>query len=390
MTTAFSLPRASLLALLAACAPLESEVAPAADDPDDAPRALQPRDDAARGDAVAAPVPDEDLLEDAFEPVHADADAEYLDDPRLEAPAAPPPHAAPVGCGDVLTRSTRLRADLGPCPDDGLVIGADDITLDCAGHRIIGTGDDNGVVLDGRASVNVRNCQIEGFATGIRMHDTIGNTVTANRLTSTGYAYGIDLMSAVGDVVAGNRFIGQAAFIDGHVVTFAENRSRGETPYGLAVFAPGENPGVRIRDNDLEGFLELISSHGARVNGNRMRNGSDLLLEGTTGTRLDHNVLRDGYGGVSVLSSDGNLLEDNVVTGIDTYGFYLWGGSRRNLVRDNRADDNGEFGFALNLGATENALDDNEACGNGDVDLLVDGVTGNRFVDNDFCTERFE
>lgn len=35
-------------------------------------------------------------------------------------------------------------------------------------------------------------------------------------------------------------------------------------------------------------------------------------------------------------------------------------------------------------------LADNEACGNEDVDLLVDGVTGNRFLDNDFCTERFE
>ena len=391
MNTSASLPRASLLALLAACAPLEAELTPAADVPDDAPRAAQPREDAARGEAVAAPVPDEDVLEDAFEPVHADADAEYLDDPSLEPPAAPPPHAAPVSCGAVLTRSTRLREDLGPCPGDGLVIGTDDITLDCAGHRIIGTDDDNGVVLDGRASVNVRNCRIEGFATGISMHGTIGNTVTGNTLVSAEYGSGIEARDGVGDVVGRNRFVGQAARLDSNVLTFAENKARGETPYGTSVFCYGNAAGLRVRDNDLEGFVVLASTNGARVDHNRMRGGGlGFELEGARGTRIDHNVVRDGDVGIVALSAMSSLFEDNDVRGMDRSGVVVLGGSARNLFRDNRADDNGEVGFYVLQGATLNAFDDNEACGNEDVDLLVDGVTGNRFVDNDFCTERFE
>src|SRR3954452_16738595 len=44
----------------------------------------------------------------------------------------------PVGCGSVLTRSTVLQTDLLDCPGNGLVIGADGITVDPNGHRISG------------------------------------------------------------------------------------------------------------------------------------------------------------------------------------------------------------------------------------------------------------
>src|SRR5215510_2437000 len=43
-------------------------------------------------------------------------------------------------CGDVITVNTRLASDLVNCPDNGLVIGADNITLDLNGHVIDGDG----------------------------------------------------------------------------------------------------------------------------------------------------------------------------------------------------------------------------------------------------------
>src|SRR5215216_5795172 len=45
-----------------------------------------------------------------------------------------------VKCGDVITRDTTLDSDLIDCPGDGLVIGADGITLDLNGHLIDGDG----------------------------------------------------------------------------------------------------------------------------------------------------------------------------------------------------------------------------------------------------------
>ena len=43
-------------------------------------------------------------------------------------------------CGDTITADTTLDGDLVDCPNHGIVIGADDITLDLNGHRIDGDG----------------------------------------------------------------------------------------------------------------------------------------------------------------------------------------------------------------------------------------------------------
>jgi hypothetical protein len=42
-----------------------------------------------------------------------------------------------VSCGDVITADTTLDSNLVDCPSNGIVIGADDITLDLNGHRIV-------------------------------------------------------------------------------------------------------------------------------------------------------------------------------------------------------------------------------------------------------------
>lgn len=55
-----------------------------------------------------------------------------------------PAQAAPLACGDTITTDTTLTADLLACPGDGLIIGADNITLDCDGHKVTGTA--SGVV----------------------------------------------------------------------------------------------------------------------------------------------------------------------------------------------------------------------------------------------------
>src|SRR2546425_13075034 len=45
-----------------------------------------------------------------------------------------------VECGDLITQDTTLDSDLIDCPGDGIVIGADDITLDLGGHTVEGSG----------------------------------------------------------------------------------------------------------------------------------------------------------------------------------------------------------------------------------------------------------
>ena len=45
-----------------------------------------------------------------------------------------------VGCGAVITTDTMLDSDLVDCANNGIVIGADGVTLDLNGHRIDGDG----------------------------------------------------------------------------------------------------------------------------------------------------------------------------------------------------------------------------------------------------------
>ena len=49
--------------------------------------------------------------------------------------------ASHVSCGDTITADTTLDSDLLDCPNNGIVIGADDVTLDLNGHTVAGDGD---------------------------------------------------------------------------------------------------------------------------------------------------------------------------------------------------------------------------------------------------------
>lgn len=90
--------------------------------------------------------------------------------------------ATTVKCGEVISSNTTLSADIGPCPGDGIIIGANDITLNLAGHHLTGSGvpsaDSVGIHLSGRRGVAVTGGEVSGFATGVAIEGGAGNTVS--------------------------------------------------------------------------------------------------------------------------------------------------------------------------------------------------------------------
>jgi hypothetical protein len=46
-----------------------------------------------------------------------------------------------VSCAETITSDATLDSDLVGCPSNGIVIGADNVTLDLNGHTIAGNGD---------------------------------------------------------------------------------------------------------------------------------------------------------------------------------------------------------------------------------------------------------
>jgi hypothetical protein len=103
-----------------------------------------------------------------------------------------------VSCGDTITADTTLERDLLDCPTNGIVIGADDITLDLNGHTIGGDGQlvdpcpegdfcDAGVFADGHDGVHVINGSVRDFATGVAVGSA--RDVRLAKLSSSGNAF---------------------------------------------------------------------------------------------------------------------------------------------------------------------------------------------------------
>ncbi len=92
-----------------------------------------------------------------------------------------------ISCGNTITSDTTLTADITGCTGHGIIIGADNIVLDCAGHTIAGMDVYNtyGVknIDSGYANVTVKNCIVRDFEHGIYFGghgNIINNTVVSN------------------------------------------------------------------------------------------------------------------------------------------------------------------------------------------------------------------
>ena len=102
-------------------------------------------------------------------------------------PLANPPIA--IACGDTITTSTTLTNDLLDCVNYGLIVGASDIVLDCAGYNISGdyAGTGYGIYTGNKNNVTIINCTIYGFNNtdekpGIYLESGDGSNLSLNIL----------------------------------------------------------------------------------------------------------------------------------------------------------------------------------------------------------------
>jgi hypothetical protein len=97
-------------------------------------------------------------------------------------PAAMADPPSNVTCGMVLTQSVTLQADL-QCAGDALIVGADGITIDLAGHSVSGNGTGKGISAESHSDLTVRDGSINGFATGVGLIIEQNSTFTNVKIT---------------------------------------------------------------------------------------------------------------------------------------------------------------------------------------------------------------
>jgi parallel beta-helix repeat protein len=93
-------------------------------------------------------------------------------------PAAGATWGSSPACGDVVTTDVTLTKSLKDCAS-GLVVGADNVTIDLNGFAIKGLANGTGTGIDvtDRTGVTVKNGNISDFADGVRLFNTSNSTV---------------------------------------------------------------------------------------------------------------------------------------------------------------------------------------------------------------------
>src|SRR5205814_8284611 len=91
----------------------------------------------------------------------------------------------PVHCGETITTSVVLRADL-TCPGTAIVVGANDLVIDLDGHTITGSRTGNGVEGDSHAGITVRNGTIAGFSEAVSLAHSPDDVVDSVHLPGDG------------------------------------------------------------------------------------------------------------------------------------------------------------------------------------------------------------
>ncbi len=322
-----------------------------------------------------------------------------------QAGAVPAGAVAPA-CGDTITQSMTLTADLGPCPNFGLRIGADGITLDLGGRRILGTGakgDGAGVYLLGRRGVTVRNGTVSGFDAGVAIEGGGANTVRGLTLESniggsgTLFGDGVAILSSVDNVVAANTVrnsgpfsgIGIFSLVDADHNRPTQGVSSGNQILDNVVvgnIAPREgvaqagtdNDGIRVEPNSMSNTISRNYVAGNGLDGIALFRGAanntvtQNIVEGNGFYRV---TARRGSGIILFNLANNNLVEGNTVRGNADNGIVVQGplgstaGSTGNTIRFNTATGNsarpplnpvfgGPFG-----GQTYDLQDRNPSCG---------------------------
>ena len=250
--------------------------------------------------------------------------------------AAAPAFATHVECGDVITQDTTLDSDLENCAADGVVIGADGVTLDLNGHEIDGAGggplyggggvtgdaiygettdgvDDSG----GFDGLVVRGGEIEEFDTGVNLRYVRDALLTGLEPYST--SIGVLLVKSGGIHV-----------VDNHIH---------HTGYGIY---PVESSGSRFTNNrmDSNAFgMYPVESNRNVIAGNSIMGSGVLGIQVTTGSSYNliagNQIVKSGSTGMLVSNAYRNVIVDNLVVNHPGAGISL-NDADGSIVRRNR------------------------------------------------------
>jgi large repetitive protein len=321
--------------------------------------------------------------------------------------------AAQVGCGDTITKDTKLHKDLVNCPNNGIVIGANGITLDLNGHTIDGDGTpaggcdvatefcDVGVVNFRHDGVTVKDGSLRQFGGAINFFGPLRHNrllgISASRSADVGIQLFETSRSLIRDSSA-NRSIsrqlgfGLALYSTRHLRVVGNSFRHNA---GDAVHTVDSNRNLikanLMARNGGQGFV-LEDGERNQISRNRLaRNGAGIAVSPGRHTVISKNRVLGGRDGIRIEKGHDNLVARNVVVHTHRAGIRLgikhpFIGGAHNLLRRNRVRDSGGDGFVVGKKDRHSLLEGNVARRNGDDGFDIQSssttLTRNRAMDN--------
>ena len=213
-----------------------------------------------------------------------------------------------------------------------ILIGVNDVTLDCNGFTVSGASPAHGILItnnDGVSGVTVKNCIVQNFpSVGIAVRGSnsmiLDNTVSGNQ-----HGIAIDGLGVSGNTVRGN------------VVTNNANSgiSVSNTSFSNTI------EGNTVTDNGNHGISVINNSNDNLIKGNTIeRNvvGGVHVQQSTTNT-IDDNIIKENRNGVSFQTSVDNTVKNNSIIQNTQQGFFAGSNSPNNLIFHNNFIDNVNF-----------------------------------------------
>ena len=276
---------------------------------------------------------------------------------------AAPSSAAAVACGDTLTASIALDADL-DCPSgNGLVIGADGVTVDLGGHTIV--GDDTTTTYGvenagGFDRVTVKNGTIRGFDTQIYVVGGEGHVIRGVQLRAGTHAIRFD-----GEV--GFAKILKVVAFDSDGVAMQIGGS--DNQISQAVIVNAAAAGIRLvgsRNTVAKCTIVNPFDAGIRLAGF----GENNVFTGNTVSVGQSECIRvEAFGGT------GNVVAKNLCEANEGGGIALMG-SQEGVVTGNTVVGNGADGIRVGFVSIGNVVSKNKISGNYGSGIYVPADSG--------------
>jgi parallel beta-helix repeat protein len=245
--------------------------------------------------------------------------------------------ASQVSCGDTITTDTKLDRSLVNCPNNGIVIGADNITLDLNGHTIDGDGKSSGCPVtaicdvgvanaDGHVGVTIEGGSVKEFEFGVLLDGVAGNRLL-ELAASSNFFSGISLFdstdsrvvkSSADDNGLTTEANGIQLFGSRHV-RIERNSVSGNGDDGIDVSDSNHNLIAKNRASDNVFAAMGINGNGNVVSRNVTRNPGDIIVVGNRNV-ITRNHVADSLGcpegcgiGISFEGGHDNLIAHNFV-----------------------------------------------------------------------------